>query len=128
MPFLRFTTTSVHPESQQLRGLFSEIYRLEREGALSDLELAWFREQETWFNDHLPRPERFSRSRAPAASNRAVAWFKDTADAHITRMHSLAALLTEKGVPVQIHTTDRPGYVTYEDAFQVVAEPFRDTV
>lgn len=37
----------------------------------------------------------------------------------------MAAILEEYGVPTRTLTTERPGYVVYEDDFQVVAEPFR---
>jgi hypothetical protein len=40
-------------------------------------------------------------------------------------MHALAALLRAKDVPVDILTTDRPGYIVFEDEYQVAAEPFR---
>jgi hypothetical protein len=42
-------------------------------------------------------------------------------------MQELVAVLENHGVPVHILKTTRPGYVVYEDEFQVVSEPFRDT-
>lgn len=36
----------------------------------------------------------------------------------------MAALLGDYGVFVQVLKTSRPGYVVYEDEFQIVAEPF----
>lgn len=40
-------------------------------------------------------------------------------------MHEIADLLAEHGIHARMIQTDRPGYVVYEDAYQVVAEPFR---
>jgi hypothetical protein len=56
-----------------------------------------------------------------------LSWFKDTAVAHIAKMHRLARILEAHGLPVEELRTERPGYVVYEDAFQVAAEPFRET-
>jgi hypothetical protein len=46
---------------------------------------------------------------------------------HIRNVHEIAALLDAHGVAVEILSTDRPGYVVYEDGHQIVAEPFNDT-
>jgi hypothetical protein len=39
----------------------------------------------------------------------------------------LAAVLEQHGVSVEMLRTSKPGYVVYEDRYQVVAVPFRDT-
>lgn len=43
-------------------------------------------------------------------------------------MRELAAVLHSYGIPVETITTTRPGYITYEDDYQIVAEPFSDTL
>lgn len=45
----------------------------------------------------------------------------------LAHAHDLTALLMENGYPITILRTERIGYVIYEDAHQVVAEPFADT-
>jgi hypothetical protein len=35
-------------------------------------------------------------------------------------------LLEENGVSVRAFKTHKPGYIVYEDEYQVVAEPFAD--
>ena len=57
----------------------------------------------------------------------ALSWFKDSAHAHLQRVRLLVALLESRGVVVEMITTERPGYVVYEDDFQIIAEPFADT-
>lgn len=42
-------------------------------------------------------------------------------------MRELAAILDENDILVDVIETERPGYLTYEDEVQVVAEPFSDT-
>jgi hypothetical protein len=42
-------------------------------------------------------------------------------------MQEMVAVLKNHEVPVHIIKSTRPGYVVYEDEFQVVSEPFHDT-
>jgi len=39
-------------------------------------------------------------------------------------MWEMAGLLEDYGVFIQVLTSSRPGYLVYEDDFQIVAEPF----
>ena len=39
----------------------------------------------------------------------------------------MISILETQGVVVEVIETQRPGYVVYEDEFQIVAEPFADT-
>ncbi len=58
---------------------------------------------------------------------KAISWFKDTATEHLRRIRDVCAILEHHDVRVRMITTDRPGYILYEDEFQVAAEPFADT-
>jgi hypothetical protein len=81
-----------------------------------------------WLNEHLPRPERVSRTRNAYHKNKiALSWFKDSAAAPLQLARRLAEILESCGVVVEMITTERPGFVVYEDEYQVVAEPFADT-
>jgi hypothetical protein len=42
-------------------------------------------------------------------------------------MREMAFLLEHHDVPVRMIKTARPGYVVYEDEFQIVAVPFADS-
>jgi hypothetical protein len=57
----------------------------------------------------------------------ALSWFKDTAREHVAKVRTIVALLEARGVTVLTVATERPGYVVYEDDFQVIAEPFADS-
>jgi hypothetical protein len=43
-------------------------------------------------------------------------------------MYELVHILDAHGIAVDVLRSEQPGYVVYEDAFQVAAEPFRETV
>ena len=122
--FVRFVVAERDPDSGHERGVFTALYDLEKRGELLPHELSWFREAETWLNEHLAPPSRLSRSARPGAASVAISWLKLSAVEHLHRMRDLVQLLEHKGVPVSELCTERPGYVVYEDDHQVAAIPF----
>jgi hypothetical protein len=80
-----------------------------------------------WFGANLSRPRRLARSRRPRPAPKAICWFEPTATEHLDAAGEVAAILAGQGLDVAAVTTDRPGYVVYEDEHQIAAEPFRDT-
>jgi hypothetical protein len=123
--YLRFVVPARHRISQEPTGLFTAMYALQRQGELQPAELIWWRTVSRWFNKHLPAPNAAARSRRPHAPNRAIFWFKSSATEHVSRMREIATILEAHGVTVEVLQSARPGYVVYEDAFQVAADPFR---
>jgi len=55
-----------------------------------------------------------------------VCWFKSAATEHIAKVREISCILEQNGVYVQVIKAQRPGYIVYEDEYQVVAEPFAD--
>ena len=49
---------------------------------------------------------------------------RPTAIDAIEHLRRLVAVLENHGIQVQVLKTVRPGYLVYEDKWQVVAEPF----
>ncbi len=79
---------------------------------------------------HLETPSRFNRTKSKGfyrRNTRGIAWFKDTATEHLARMHEIRRVLEQNGQVVEMLSEARVGYIVYEDAFQVVAEPFSET-
>jgi len=122
--YVRFVVTDRDHRSDQQRGIFTVVYDLERDDQLAPHEQAWFRELEQWFDQNLERPDRLAWSSRPNAPKRAITSLKMSAKEHLLKMRELAALLEEKGVPVEELRTVRPGYVVYDDEHQVAAIPF----
>jgi len=84
----------------------------------------------TWFAQHLETPSRFNRTKSKGyyrRNTRGIAWFKDSATEHLARMQEIRRVLEQHGHVVEMISEARVGYVVYEDAFQVIAEPFSDT-
>lgn len=124
--FIRFVVAKQHPNTGVRMGIFYAIDLLPRIGHAADCDEARLDAIRSWFGAHLPQPERFARSRRPNGHHAAVSWFKPSAREHILRARELAALLEEYGIATEMLTSKRPGYVVYEDEFQIVAEPFRN--
>ena len=75
-------------------------------------------------------PTRFNRTKSKswyARPTKGISWLKAHSYRHIAKMREMAAVLDENGFVVDQINTDRPGYIVYEDRYQIVAEPFADT-
>ena len=65
-----------------------------------------------------------SSTSAPVSGWRRARSTKASATEHIKQARSLVTLLEHKDIRVEMLTTERPGYIVYEDRYQVVAMPF----
>jgi hypothetical protein len=128
--FVRFVLARRHPDSGVEIGTFSLAYALRDSPDVEAAERTLLAETLVWFEKNLETPTRFNRTRSKGfyrRRTRGIAWFKDSATEHLARMHDLKGVLENYGHPVVMLSEGRVGYVTYEDEFQVVAEPFSDT-
>jgi hypothetical protein len=125
---VRFVIHKNDEDSGRRQGLFQALSDLVHADALLPHEQEQYNEIYEWFRKNLMQPHSFARSSKPHAKKVALSWFKDTAVEHIGKMHVLVQILEAHGVIVDVLRTERPGYVVYEDTFQVAAEPFKETV
>ena len=106
MRFIRFVLARRHSDSGLEDGAFGLAYELRDSPDVETADRDLLAETLAWFG---------------------IAWFKDSATEHLARMHQIKMVLEQYGHPVVMLSEPRVGYVTYEDAFQVIAEPFSDT-
>jgi pyruvate-formate lyase-activating enzyme len=125
--YLRFVIPANDRDSGCRMGIFQAAFDLRNYGDLRPYEEDRLAEALDWFNRNLRAP----RWRMPARRNhpafRTICWYKADACEHITRMWDIAAILEQHDRPVSLIRTVRPGYIAYEDSYQVAAEPFSDT-
>jgi len=76
-------------------------------------------ELRSWFSDNLEKPTSFGRDKLQLG----ICWFKTEATEHISRIWEMAQILERNGIYIKKIRTDKPGYVVYEDEWQLVAEP-----
>ena len=130
MRFIRFVVARRHPDSGVEDGTFRLAYELRDSPDVEAADRELLAETLAWFGKNLETPPRFNRTTSKGfyrRNTRGIAWFKDTALAHLARMHQIKAILEQYGHSVVMLTESRVGYVIYDDDFQVVAEPFSDT-
>jgi len=128
--FIRFVIDEIDEESLLPLGVFHALGNLEKAGVLTEAESVLAKQHFQWFNKNLRRPNKFTRSSSAAPyrkKGKAISWFKDSATGHIRRLRDIIAILEHHDIRVRMITTARPGYILYEDKFQVAAEPFADT-
>lgn len=74
-----------------------------------------------WFGENLKEPTSTGRDKL----RRGICWFKTGAAEHISRIWEMVRILERNGIYVKKIRTDKPGYLIYEDEWQLVAEPAR---
>ena len=124
--FVRFVVSYQDSQSQQPKGIFQACRDLRDADHLDAATEAWADQIFAWFGAHLPRPDRLAWSSRANAPERGISWFRSSATDHVLRARELASLLELCGLQVELLRTDRPGYILYEDEWQVVAMPFAD--
>jgi hypothetical protein len=126
--YIRFVIHRNDENSGRRQGLFQAMADLRHDHLLLLEEQTIYEEIYNWFNKHLEKPLKFTRSSKPHAKKIAISWFKDTAKEHIAKMYAIAQILEDHGIIVDVIRSERPGYIVYEDEYQVSAEPFSDTL
>ena len=128
--FIRFVVGRYDPRSGRRQGVLRAGKLLLEKNDISSADVEklqqafdWF----DWFNSNLPHPTRFSLSARPNRKAQALSWFRSTAIDHNAKMRDYTSVLNQHGLLIDVLKTARPGYVVYEDDYQVVAYPFADT-
>ncbi len=128
--FIRF----VHPikieDMDARQGFFCAAYDLRDTAALDKYTFDRIKALLVWFRENLEIPYRFNRTKSKGAFQRntkGLSWFKPEANEVLGKSYEMVALLKENGYQIDTLRSDRIGYIVYEDACQVIAEPFTDT-
>ena len=126
MRYLRFVVAERVRNTGSRQGVFHAARDLHEAGRLLPHEEEQVTRIRDWFNERLDKPTRFARSQNPNHT-RGLSWFKDTAGEHLQYIRELITILEAHDVHVDMISTERPGYIVYEDDVQIVAEPFTET-
>ena len=125
--FIRFVIGALDEDSGRHQGLFQAGEALMASGRMGSEDLEYLEGLYAWFKTHLPVPNRFSISSKPHAKALALSWFRDTAVEQIEQIREYQRILENYGLSVTMLRTKRPGYIVFQDTFQIVAHPFADT-
>lgn len=128
--YLRFVLARMHPDSGSRDGVFGAAYELRDGGELAASQRQELEALLRWFDDNLQEPTRFNKTNSKGRYRRAtkgLSWLKSSAVTHIRKLRHLISILEDHGFHVTMIKAQNPGYIVYEDAHQIVAEPFSDT-
>jgi len=125
MRLLRFVISDRDWRTGQPKGLMSLAYDLLRSGELPSTDEYELLQHVEWIEANLPVPERFARKRNVSHKNtHGISWIKADATEAVRRFRAIAEIMNRHDLAVEVMQTDRPGYIVYEDDWQLVAEPF----
>ena len=123
--YVRFVGEYVDERTGRTEGIFTISRILLDRGKLSHDDETELKALRKWFDKHLPSPTKFSRKRNDYHRNtHGISWIKDNQREVIKKLYEMKRILEHYGEPVRVINTERPGYIVYEDDYQVVAEAF----
>jgi len=118
-------------DAKEIHGVFSVVGCLFKNttaktnlGTSEDERRIW--ELNNWFRYNLELPDKVNRGNNQNEAPTGVSWFKDTAHEHIKNLREISSIIQKHGALVELLQTDNPGYILYEDEFQVFAEALED--
>ena len=123
--YIRFITEFKNDYGEIRNGVFQAAGFLRKSEQTYEFDKHRLLEIRNWFNANLNKPSRFSRSRKKNADTVAISWFKSSAVEHIKWMYDLKAVLEKYDIMVEVVMRDNPGYILFEDDFQVSTLPFK---
>jgi hypothetical protein len=119
--YVRFVIGRKDEDSQVEQGIFQAAARALEWQDITGSDADELNELRAWFSENLQRPTSFGRDKLRLG----ICWFKTGSAEHISRIWEMVHILERNGIYVKKIRTDKPGYVIYEDEWQLVAEPFR---
>jgi hypothetical protein len=119
--YVRFVISRKDEDSNVEQGIFQAAAQSLEWHSISGSDADELNDLRAWFSENLERPTSFGRDKLRLG----ICWFKTNSTEHISRIWEMIHILERNGIYVKKIRTDKPGYVIYEDEWQLVAEPFR---
>jgi len=124
--YLRFTTQFINPYGELETGLFTALKYLRDDYSLTkDEDINKLKELTGWFNRNLEKPTKFSNGTSKYNENVSLSWFKDSAKEHIRKIQEFIEIAERYDIIVERVASKNPGYIVFEDEYQVSAVPFK---
>ena len=119
--FIRFVIGRKDEDSHVEQGVFQAVGQALEWQTITGSDADALNVLRAWFSENLEKPTSFGRDKLRLG----ICWFKAGSVDHISRIWEMVHILERNGIHVKKLRTDNPGYVIYEDEWQLVAEPFR---
>ena len=121
--FIRFIAEFRNEDGEIETGVFQAAGFLRASNETYDYDKKQLLELKDWFNRYLEKPERFNKATRKNASNVALSWFKSSATEHLQKMYEIIHILDKYNIAVTVVKRKNPGYIIYEDDYQVSTIP-----
>ena len=118
--YIRFVVDRRDEDSHVEQGIFQAAALALEWHDITGSDADELNELRAWFNKNLEKPGSFGRNKLSLG----ISWFKTGSNEHISRVWEMVRILERNGIYVKKIKTNKPGYVVYEDEWQLVAEPF----
>lgn len=102
------------------------MYYLRRKDIFLHDDAEKINELRNWFDQYLEPPTQFTKRRSNKETGTAISWYHDSAKEHIAKMYEMSRILEKYGIIVSVVRREDPGYIVYEDDYQVAAIPYRE--
>jgi hypothetical protein len=119
--YVRFVISCKDEDSHVEQGIFQAAAQALEWQTITGPDADELNKLRGWFSENLEKPTSFGRGKLRLG----ICWFKTNSTEHISRIGEMVHILERNSIGVKKIRTDRPGYVIYEDEWQLVAEPFR---
>jgi|SRR6185503_3797915 len=124
--YLRFTTQFINADGELETGIFMALRYLRDDYSVTkDEDIKRLKEISSWFDRNLEKPTRFSKGTSKLNADISLSWFKDSARVHIKKMQEFIEIAERYDMLVERITSKNPGYIVFEDEYQVSAVPFK---
>lgn len=123
--FIRFITTYIDADGNTQTGVFQAAAYIRNHPQTRTEDVYILEELRGWFNWYLTAPDQFTKRKTSKETGTALSWYRDTASEHISKMYELARICESYGIIFQTVKRIDPGYIVYEDEYQVAAIPYR---
>lgn len=123
--YLRFITQFKNEHDKKETGIFQALEFLRLSAHTFDYDKEHLKKIKEWFNINLDRPDRFSKSKSKNTANVSLSWFKSSATEHLQIMYQMKEILERYDIRVEVIKRENPGYIIYEDNYQVSTIPHR---
>lgn len=123
--YIRFITQFKNEEDKQETGVFQAAAFLKLNKLTFQYDIENLEKTLKWFSQNLDRPNKFSNSKSKNPADVALSWFKSSAKEHLKQMYAPKEILERYGMQVEVVKRLKPGYIVYEDDYQVSTIPHR---
>ena len=121
--FIRFIAEFKNEDDELEKGVFQAAGFIRQSHKTYDYDKNHLLELKDWFNQNLEKPNRFNKAKRKNGLNVSLSWFKSSATEHLQKMYEMKVILDKYEIEVTIIKRENPGYIIYEDEYQVSTLP-----